>query len=199
MGLIQMRRVFILLFFVVLLDVTGSPSLGGTILYVDDDAPLGGDGLSWETACRYLQDGLSAAVAVIEPEEDPDTGGRGGRRVLLVDSDPDPCIVEIRVAQGHYVPDCNEACPEGSGDRDASFELLSGVILKGGYAGLTGADPNVYDPQLYRTVLSGDLAGDDLLVVDPCDFEPLEGEQVGCEPRSWCFQPTLEPNAGVNA
>ena len=29
-----------------------------TIIYVDDDAPPGGDGRSWETAYRYLQDAL---------------------------------------------------------------------------------------------------------------------------------------------
>lgn len=27
-------------------------------LYVDDDAPLGGDGTSWDTAYRFLQDAL---------------------------------------------------------------------------------------------------------------------------------------------
>ncbi len=170
-----------------------SPAWAGTVIYVDDDAVLGGDGRSWQTAYRYLQDGLSVAAALVELEENdqvPDTGGRSSRSVMQDVPAADPCPVEIRVAQGRYVPDCNEAYPGGSGDRDASFELVGGMVVKGGYAGLTGADPNVCDPELYRTVLSGDLAGDDLRVSDPCDFMPLEGEQIGCVPRSWCFQPT---------
>jgi len=30
-------------------------------IFVDDDAPLGGDGLSWETAFNDLQDAIAAA------------------------------------------------------------------------------------------------------------------------------------------
>ncbi len=30
-------------------------------IFVDDDAPLGGDGLSWATAYRFLQDALDTA------------------------------------------------------------------------------------------------------------------------------------------
>ena len=29
-----------------------------TVYYVDDDAPLGGDGTSWSTAFKFLQDAL---------------------------------------------------------------------------------------------------------------------------------------------
>ena len=32
-------------------------------IYVDDGAPLGGDGTSWGTAFTYLQDALAAAAA----------------------------------------------------------------------------------------------------------------------------------------
>ena len=32
-----------------------------TTRYVDDSASPGGDGLSWDTAYKYLQDGLAAA------------------------------------------------------------------------------------------------------------------------------------------
>lgn len=35
---------------------------GQTTWYVDDDAPLGGDGTSWDTAYKYLQDALADAV-----------------------------------------------------------------------------------------------------------------------------------------
>ncbi len=165
------------------------------IIYVDDDANAPGDGKSWATAYRYLQDALAEARGVVTGEgsegpTEPNNTGRSMRVVRNADSDEDPCTVEIRVGQGIYRPDCNEVRPEGNRDRDASFELVSGMVLKGGYAGLTGADPSVCDPELYRTILSGDLAGDDLLVADPSDFVPLEGEQIGCVPRGWCFQPT---------
>ena len=42
-----------------------STSFAGQIIYVDDDASVGGDGTSWANAYKYLQDGLAAAVARI--------------------------------------------------------------------------------------------------------------------------------------
>ncbi len=108
---------------------------GGTVLFVDDDALPGGDGGGWNTALRHLQDALSEA-ATLE-------------------------ISEIRVAGGTYRPDRSSASPGGTGDREAVFELLSGVALRGGYAGVGAPDPNDHDPVVYETVLSGDLAGDD--------------------------------------
>ena len=48
--------------------VVGLPLLAGLgsahvldVIYVDDDAPLGGDGTTWSTAYRYLQDALATA------------------------------------------------------------------------------------------------------------------------------------------
>ena len=119
-----------------------------TILYVDDDAPINGDGLSWATAFKYLQDALAVA-------QDGDI---------------------VSVAQGIYRPDRDSANPDGTGDREATFTLSDGITLKGGYpghkyAGLGGNDPNAQDPNLYETVLSGDLAGDDEFVEDPCDLK----------------------------
>jgi hypothetical protein len=66
----------------------GTAQAGG-VLYVDDDAPPGGDGLSWATACRFLQDGLAVAAA---------SAGT---------------FNEIRVAQGLYTPDRDEVNPDG--------------------------------------------------------------------------------------
>ena len=66
------------------------------IIYVDDDAPLGGDGLSWNTAYQFLQDALANAVAG----------------------------TEIRVAQGVYLPDQDEAGNVVPGDRFATFQLV---------------------------------------------------------------------------
>ena len=58
-------------------------------------------------------------------------------------------------------PDRSSATPDGSGDRDATFELVSGVALRGGYAGFGAPDPDVRDIARFQTILSGDLAGND--------------------------------------
>ena len=108
----------------------------GSVLYVDDDAPPEGDGTSWNSAFRFLQDALTEAA-------------NGG-------------IVEIRVAQGVYRPDRSEKTPGGTGDRETSFQLENGVALMGGYAGIGADDPDERDIDLFETMLSGDLLGDDL-------------------------------------
>jgi len=105
---------------------------GIQILYVDDDAAQFGNGTSWATAFKYLQDALFNAVPP----------------------------AEIRVAQGIYKPHLNtySAAPPSRAD---TFQLKNGVIIKGGYAGLGQPDPNARDISLYETILSGDLNGDD--------------------------------------
>lgn len=108
------------------------PCVAETI-YVDDDAPLGGNGHSWGRAYKYLQDALDAASS----------------------------IDDIRVAQGVYTPDSKTSYPNGSGDREATFQLIIGVTIKGGYAGFGESDPDARDVQLYETILSGDLTGND--------------------------------------
>ncbi|NNF42093.1 MAG: right-handed parallel beta-helix repeat-containing protein [Phycisphaerales bacterium] len=105
-------------------------------LYVDDDAALGGDGLGWGTAFAFLGDALTAAAL-------------------------DPMVTEIRLAGGVYQPDRSDAVPLGTGDRVATFALVDGVDLRGGFAGPGAADPNLQDPATHETILSGDLAGDD--------------------------------------
>jgi hypothetical protein len=70
--------------------------------------------------------------------------------------------VEIRVAQGIYTPNSNSADPNGSGDRTATFQLISGVTIKGGYTGAGETESNYRDIELYETTLSGDLNNDDL-------------------------------------
>lgn len=113
------------------------------VVYVDKSAPESGqDGASWQSAFRDLQDAIASAKARLPSN---------------------PTNVEIRVAQGVYKPD------RGTLDRAASFvfdlPLLSAsrLSLLGSFAGLRGADPDVQDFVSTRTVLSGDLAGDDLL------------------------------------
>ncbi|MCH8824960.1 MAG: hypothetical protein IH984_15805 [Planctomycetes bacterium] len=107
----------------------------GSVLYVDDDAPADGDGASWKTAFRFLQDAIAEAAG----------GGIG----------------ELRIAQGTYRPDRSEKNPEGSGNRESSFQLNNGVALMGAYAGIGADDPDERDFELYETILSGDLLGDD--------------------------------------
>ena len=111
----------------------GAAVQAGTVLHVDDDAPLGGDGLSWDTAYRFLQDALADAAGV----------------------------TEIRVAQGTYKPDQDEAGNVTSGDRQATFQLINGVALMGGFAGLGAPTPDDRDITGFETILSGDLLGDD--------------------------------------
>ncbi|MHC5029005.1 MAG: right-handed parallel beta-helix repeat-containing protein, partial [Planctomycetota bacterium] len=59
-----------------------------------------------------------------------------------------------------YLPDRNESEPLGSGDPTATFQLLDGVELLGGFAGVM-PNPDARDIALYETILSGDLLGDD--------------------------------------
>ncbi len=128
----------------------------GSVVHVDDDAPPGGDGASWDTAYRFLQDGLTSAA-------------KGG-------------VTEIRVAQGIYKPDRDEANPNGTGDRAASFHLINGVALMGGYAGIGAKDPDAHDIELYETILSGDLLGDDepnFVNNDENSFHVLSASKTG--------------------
>ena len=106
------------------------------IIYIDASASPGGFGLTWSNAFKYLQDGLSVA----------EYGDR------------------IWVAAGTYTPDANSLCPDGTGDRAVTFQLKNGVGMYGGFP-VGGGDWQDRDPNLYETILSGDIAGDD--IIDP--------------------------------
>jgi len=101
------------------------------IIYVDDDASGANNGSSWADAYHYLQDALAAAYSGDE----------------------------IHVAQGIYKPDQGAGITPG--DREATFQLVDGVTIKGGFAGGDAPDPNARDIELYETILTGDLNGDD--------------------------------------
>lgn len=106
----------------------------GVVWHVDHNATSPGDGLTWCTAFAELSTALQLAG-------DPST--------------PAPPEV-IRVAQGTYTPD-----PTGLDNaREATFQLVQGVTVEGGYAGCadTGAPRDI---TAYRTVLDGDISGDD--------------------------------------
>jgi len=102
---------------------------------VDDDASGLNVGSSWADAISSLQDALLLAYFYDKP-------------------------VEIRVAKGIYTPDKGIGIMVG--DREASFQLIDGVTIKGGYAGLSHRSPeDLRDIVLYETTLSGDLAQND--------------------------------------
>jgi predicted outer membrane repeat protein len=65
-----------------------------------------------------------------------------------------PEVQEIRVAQGAYTP------AEPNGNRNSGFNLTN-INITGGYGGFGEPDPNARDVSLYKTILSGDLNGDD--------------------------------------
>ena len=100
--------------------------------FVDATATAGANnGTTWADAYASLQDALSAA-----------SGGD-----------------EIWVAQGTYTPDKGAGISPKS--QTATFQLKNGVTVKGGFAGISGPDPNARHIARYRTILSGDLNGDD--------------------------------------
>lgn len=124
-----------------------SPSSGtpsSANIYVDQSATGNDDGSSWSNAYKYLQDALT-----------------------------DPCAVVIWVANGIYHPDANSVYPNGTGGRNASFALRHGLAIYGGYAGSGAADPNERDIETYKTILSGDLNGNDVHVTNPGSEEEL--------------------------
>lgn len=104
------------------------------VVYTDYNAPGNNDGSSWTDAYKYLQDALS----------DANTSGK-----------------DIWVAAGSYKPDVNTSNAPGSGDREATFQLSDGLTIYGGFppGGGTWEDR---DPNIYNTILTGDLDGNDV-------------------------------------
>ncbi|MGB2865442.1 MAG: right-handed parallel beta-helix repeat-containing protein [Sedimentisphaerales bacterium] len=126
----------------------------GNVIYVDDNAIGANDGTSWADAYNYLQDALADANMAPKP-------------------------VEIRVAQGIYTPDQGAGITRG--DRGAAFQLINGVTVLGGFAGVGVIEPDVRYIEAYKTILSGDLAGDDADVDDP---DELSGHPTRAENSS---------------
>ncbi len=101
----------------------------GQKIYVDDDAPEGGDGQSWQTAFRYLHDAINAELVGTTPK------------------------VDILIAQGTYIPGQTESGgAQPAPNRHATFQLKSGMAVYGGYAGIGAPDPNARDVAAYETI-----------------------------------------------
>ena len=118
------------------------------IIYVDDSATGANNGSSWANAFKTLQDALAAVSSANE----------------------------IRVAQGIYKP--NEGVVwDTPDDRLITFQLKNGVTIKGGYGGFGQPDPDNRNIEVYKTILSGDIRGNDVDVSDPC-FLPSEPSRM---------------------
>jgi parallel beta-helix repeat protein/predicted outer membrane repeat protein len=112
-------------------------------VYVDTDAGGANNGTSWRDAFTDLQDALTYARMV-------------------------PGVAEIRVAEGIYKPDQGSGVEPG--DCEATFSLINGIAITGGYAGLGERNADGRDIERYGTILSGDLRGDDDQTLEPEDL-----------------------------
>ena len=90
----------------------------------------------------------------------------------LADANSAEKPVEIRVAQGIYKPN------QGVNISQVIFFFINEVTLVGGYAGVNEHDPNERNIQLYETILSGDLASNDIDVNNLSDLlnEPTRSD-----------------------
>ncbi|MGQ0628156.1 MAG: FG-GAP-like repeat-containing protein, partial [Phycisphaerales bacterium] len=100
-------------------------------VFVRSDAPVGGNGATWSTAFRTLQEALAFTAT--------------------------NAIGQIWVATGTYKP--STPLPQ-DGSRSASFQLRNGLAIYGGFAG-TETQLSQRNVAANPTILSGDLNGDD--------------------------------------
>jgi hypothetical protein len=130
---------------------------------VDETAPPGGDGLTWGTAFDDLQDALAYVKQL------------------------DGAIGEIWVSRGTYFPSKPLPGPY------ATFQLLSGTTLYGGFAG-GETDASQRDPGANVTILSGDIEDDDFLPPDGgscCAAHPEPGcDDTDCEAAVCAVDPS---------
>jgi hypothetical protein len=104
------------------------------VQHVDASATGAGDGTSWADAYPELQSALAVAAA----DE------------------------QVWIAAGTYTPDYDAVGGTHTGDRAATFALVDGVQVYGGFpAGGGDGTFLARDPDAHVTVLSGDLNGDD--------------------------------------
>ncbi len=136
-----------------LLILAATPlAYGQTVWYVDDDSDAEHGCTSWEDACPELQTALSLA----EPGD------------------------QIWVAVGTYKPDYDIATGKHTGDREATFQLIDGVELYGGFDG-TESSLEERAELFNQTMLSGDLPGDDAPYDSDCCYAHAG---TGCDDSS---------------
>lgn len=153
---------------------TALASAGGgsdlTYIYVDDDAPEGGDGSTWQTAFRDLQDALDAArcldpveIRVADGTYVPSGANGTARDRFLVDALRGGCGITLDPPDFGVAPD--ESPRFYADDASRSHPNLSHIVfsIRGAFAGLTRPDnPDLQDPTEFTSILSGDRNGDDL-------------------------------------
>jgi len=146
------------LFYLLFLLTILCPTATGKIIYVDDDAPVS----SVEDSNGGTNDGTSWQNAYTFLQD------------ALSDANDSDKPVEVRVAQGIYKPD------QGINISMLPFLLINEVTLAGGYAGLAEQDPNERNFERYETILSGDLAGNDIDVNNLRDLldEPTRSDNI---------------------
>ena len=106
------------------------------IAYVDDDIASSGNGSTWASAFKTLQEALTAANTCTS-------------------------ITQIWVAKGIYYPD--QGGSFANNDRNASFSMVKNVAIYGGFAGNEPANYNLASRNFVtnETILSGDLDQND--------------------------------------
>ncbi len=127
------RSLRLLMIPILLIGVFGfaaSPAYAvATVIYVDSTASGAEDGTSWADAYTELQSALLSAP---------------------------PAGTQVWVAAGTYYPVSNPSDPPTQLDKSATFQLLDGVSVYGGFAGTEGA-LDERDPSVNVTILSGDI------------------------------------------
>ncbi len=158
---------------------------------MDSDAAPGGDGTSWDTAYRFLRDALDEAANIVALNEirvaegvyrphlsELDPNGPMASDCCEIHDTPGCDNAECEAVVCGFFPACcdtawDESCLvlfDALCDPDLcivtdlrlmSFDLVNGLVLRGGYAGQGAPDPDARDIELYETILTGDQLGDD--------------------------------------
>lgn len=110
-----------------------APAGASDTLFVDAQAPPGGDGSSWGTAFNDLQLALDAALRT------------------------KPAVDQIWIAEGTYLPSVRV---DDNDPRSVMFHLEQELSLLGGFAG-SESSPDERNVADHPTILSGDLQNDD--------------------------------------
>ena len=104
------------------------------IIYVDaiNGSATGSGFGNWGNSMKHLQDAIQIAKDF-------------------------PGNYEIWVAQGTYFPDLSSNNPSWLNDRSKSFNMLDNMEILGGFDQLLAPTKLLRNPDLYETVLSGDI------------------------------------------